>query len=1079
MGLLDRTKKSGVTIVNPDAVPVPSLNPEAPDPGILQQWRDRAANAESDKQSVSEIEEEAFVLETKQRLAFYIFLARQVSYFALLLCIALLSSVKSQRLVLMAGLFVLLAPFGAITYVRLKKSGDLPTFLPWADAIVNVAMVAFAPALFPYVLVLSLVQLTLGVMAYGVAASCISAAILVVGYPLSALITGRGGDVDSVLLTMFGLFIPGVAVLTSRIRKVESDTRRKYMDLLGGLDAVVWEADPVTRDMNFMSPLVRKLLGYEPEDMLANWKSYVHPDDLERERSSFWSGVELGEPSFAIEFRMINCTNDTIFIRNNISVERNEAGTVKRIRGIMVDITRQQEAEAMIRKQAQYDGLTGLPNRSLFNEQLRRRLEDARRSGEGLSVLLLDLNGFKEVNDTLGHAVGDQLLQAIAGRLAAYLPDRSFVARLGGDEFAVLVYPASPRSAAHVAETIASCLQPPITVDEMTIQAAASTGIAVFPADGDSGAALLRRADAAMYEAKQSGRSHMFATPDDDAANVRRLQLMGELRASINMGDFRLFHQPKVDLQTGHIVGTEALIRWNHRQFGLLAPVDFIELTEVSGLIQPLTRWIIEQGVKDLATWRAAGYELAVALNLSVRNFFDQGLPAFIAQLLSEHNVPGDQLVLEITEREVMADRNLARSALAAFRSLGVKISIDDFGTGFSSLSQLQQLPIDEVKIDQSFVAGMVTNPQDAVIVRSIIDLGHNLGLEVVAEGAEDGEQLGALRDLGADRVQGYVISKPLPFKEFHDWIDTLERTPVGNGSNLYKVRSSHPLFTSIGTGTVAPPRGRAAIEVSGGPSTGVDQSTVMRLRALAEASNSGNSAMAAELVPAMAGHPAAASVPSGIRIGSSAPMSAPPAPPAQPAPLAPAFAAAAPAPAFASAPNSTPNQSYSGPQLAAYATASTQPAHGFASPGSHGSAPLSASSGAAEVRETAPTYGVASPFGSNASGGTTGQPGSGMFGTFVASQTPSANAAPALQPALETDFAAPTARPRDVQPVAPSFGNDPFGNPPGDSTPAPFAFGESAFGSFASGSAASAQAGPENRAEAGLPADWRTLLGK
>ena len=437
----------------------------------------------------------------------------------------------------------------------------------------------------------------------------------------------------------------------------------------------------------------------------------------------------------------------------------------------MVDVTRQHEAELTIRHQAEYDALTGLPNRTLFNETLRNRIVEAKANSESLAVLLLDLNGFKEVNDTLGHAVGDQLLQAIAGRLSAYLPKQATVARLGGDEFAVMLAPANPRGAATLAETVAACLQPPITIDAMTIQAGASTGIALYPADGDSPAALLRRADAAMYEAKQGGRSHVFATPDDDQANVRRLQLLGELRSSIATGDFRLYHQPKIDLKTGRVVGTEGLIRWHHRQYGLLSPIEFVELTELSGLIQPLTRWILEQGIRQARTWRNEGFELNVAMNLSVRNFFDQGLPAFIAALLTEHDVAGEQITLEITESEVMSDRALARSALSAFRSLGVKISIDDFGTGFSSLSQLQQLPIDEIKVDSSFVAGMLQNNQDAVIVRSIIELGHNLGLSVVAEGAETLEQLAALRKLGADRAQGYVISRPIPPDDFTSWL--------------------------------------------------------------------------------------------------------------------------------------------------------------------------------------------------------------------------------------------------------------------------------------------------------------------
>lgn len=646
------------------------------------------------------------------------------------------------------------------------------------DGLVNLVLIILAPQLFPYVAIIGAFQFGTAVVAAGVIEASFGALLLCLAAPIVTVL-GREPAIDLLMVGFFAAGVPALAYISGRTRTIERSTRKKYLELLGELDAVVWEADPQTLELTFASPQTRPTFGVAPMLFIRRWSEYIHPDDRDRVEIQRRGAISDGEESFTLEHRMVHRLGETVHVRNNYSIQYDSSRRATRVRGAIVDITRQQEAENTIRKQAQYDSLTGLPNRSLFNDQLLRRLDDARRSDEGLAVLLLDLNGFKEVNDTLGHAVGDQLLQAIAGRLAAYLPERSLVARLGGDEFAVMVHPSNPRAAAGIAETIASCLQPPVTVDSMTIQAGAATGIALYPQDGDSPASLLRRADAAMYEAKQSGRTHMFATPDDDEANVRRLQLLGELRASIATGDFRLYHQPKIDLRTGAIVGTEGLIRWQHRQFGILSPSEFVELTELSGLIQPLTRWVVEQGIRDCAEWRKSGYELMVALNLSVRNFFDQGLPSFIAQLLSDYKVPGDQIVLEITEREVMADRALARTALSAFRSLGVKISIDDFGTGFSSLSQLQLLPIDEIKVDQSFVAGMLSNPQDGVIVRSIVDLGRNLDLEVVAEGAEDYDQLAALRDLGADRAQGYVISRPIPGDEFKRWLQTLEHRNV------------------------------------------------------------------------------------------------------------------------------------------------------------------------------------------------------------------------------------------------------------------------------------------------------------
>jgi diguanylate cyclase (GGDEF)-like protein len=678
-------------------------------------------------------------------------------------------------------------------------------WIPWLQALSMLALTAVAPSMQATLFLVGLCLYSINSPLHGTWPSTLALLSVVAATPIITVY--RGASFDLTFLLMFTVFIPAAGVIAERVRSNELSSRRQYVELLTGLDAVVWEGDPATMTRTFVSPQSRDLLKLDPRALMERWTEYVYPEDREREAESRAAGV-ANERDFVIDFRMMAADGTVIYVRDTVRVERDSSGKPSRMRGVLVDITRQQAAEDTVRKQALYDNLTGLPNRSLFNEQLRTRLEQAGSRNEGLAVLLLDLNGFKEVNDTLGHAVGDHLLQAIAGRLSTYLSDATLVARLGGDEFAVLIHPGNAHTASAAAETIASCLTPPITVDDMTIQAGASTGIALFPSDGRDGASLLRRADAAMYEAKQSGRSHMFATPDDDVANVRRLQLLGELRAAIASGDFRLFHQPKLDLRTGRIVGTEGLVRWQHPQFGLLTPVEFIELSELSGLIMPLTRYLLELGIAQAAAWRMQGFDIAVAINLSVRNFFDQGLPDFIRETLEHHRLPGKFLVLEITEREVMSDRALARAALSQFRELGVKISVDDFGTGFSSLSQLQLLPIDEIKIDASFVRNMLTNQQDAVIVKSIVDLGHNLGLEVVAEGAETPNELNALKELGADRLQGYVIGKPMPAEDLTRWLRRLagqpEDDPVGSQQSVPKPaapapRASRVLAQSVG----------------------------------------------------------------------------------------------------------------------------------------------------------------------------------------------------------------------------------------------------------------------------------------
>jgi diguanylate cyclase (GGDEF)-like protein len=737
-------------------------------------------------------QEEGFSNEEKRSLVFPVFWCRQLILAVAFAVSALVMTTLSQRLFVLAVLLTMGLPMAVVVRSRIKTRNELPSWMLFADSALAVGLAAVSPSHFFLAVILAAFLLIVGGLTFSPTQAGSAMVLAFFGLAAAHAAAGHLDATDLVLLGTVAVLVPAVSVLAQRLRSTERQIHRKYLDLLGGLEAVAWEADTETLSITAVSPQVSKMFGFDQVRFLRSWREMIHPDDQELEEASRFAAVRSGKRSVAVEFRMIDSQGITRHIRNTIAVERDLTKRITRVRGVFSDVTTAHEAENTIRKQAQYDSLTGLPNRSLFNDQLQRRLADARATNETLSVHLLDLNGFKEVNDTLGHGVGDILLQQISGRLAAYLPDRSFVARLGGDEFAVVTYPSNLQSAQTVAEAIGASLQPPITVDDMTIQAGAAIGVSMYPTDGDSPAVLLRRADAAMYEAKQAGQLYVFAMPDDDESNVRRLQLLGELRASIASGDFQLFHQPKLDALSGQIVGTEGLIRWNHKQFGLLTPHAFVELSELSGLIMPLTRWIIEQGIRDLADWRLRGYSITVAINLSVRNFFDHDLPEFIAALLQQYQVPGSSLVLEITESEVMADRAIARKALEAFRSLGVKISIDDFGTGFSSLSQLQLMPIDEIKVDQSFVSTMLTNEQDYVIVRSIIDLAHNLSLEVVAEGAETLEQLRALRSLNADRIQGYVIGKPMPVDRFLEWMASLETVTLADGRHRARVPASY-----------------------------------------------------------------------------------------------------------------------------------------------------------------------------------------------------------------------------------------------------------------------------------------------
>jgi len=414
--------------------------------------------------------------------------------------------------------------------------------------------------------------------------------------------------------------------------------------------------------------------------------------------------------------------------------------------------------------QSVHDALTGLPNRVLFRDRVEQAIHTGLRTGRGCSVMLMDLNHFKEINDTLGHHQGDRLLQEVAARLRSTLRVSDTVARLGGDEFGILLHGvADPLQAAIVAEGLLERLREPFAVDATTLQVGGAIGVACHPAHGDDVETLIQRADIAMYAAKAASTGHAVFEPSQDHHSPRRLRLAAELRGAIDRSELVLAYQAKADLQSGRIVGVEALSRWEHPQLGVLDPSEFVPIAEQTGLIIALTSFVLDAALERVAAWRALGHHISVAVNLSARSFLDAGLADEIPMLLAGRGVPPECLELEITESMLMQDPVRARTTLERLAAIGVGVSVDDFGTGYSSLAHLKRLPVDTLKIDKSFVLDMAEDGADEAIVRSMIELAHNLGMRVVAEGVESAANWVRLAELGCDLAQGFHLARPPP----------------------------------------------------------------------------------------------------------------------------------------------------------------------------------------------------------------------------------------------------------------------------------------------------------------------------
>jgi diguanylate cyclase (GGDEF)-like protein/PAS domain S-box-containing protein len=545
--------------------------------------------------------------------------------------------------------------------------------------------------------------------------------------------------------------------------------------------------------VGYASPSAKRILGYSCERLVGTSLSTLfHPDDQAGVQMDLALLVNTGRASSPTgrrwqhadgSYRTLEATMTNLLSTPSVAgvvlnardvTERNRAEDEVQV--LNADIERARVA-ADLRHQALHDGLTGLPNRVLLYEELEGVIHTPRQGQ--CALLLLNLDRFKEVNDTLGHLVGDNLLQQVGQRLREAVQPDDLVARLGGDEFAILLRGSDAARAAQVAERLVTAFENPFMLESQPIVVNASVGVALAGQHGQDADTLLRHVDAAMYQAKHGAMSVAVYNPADDQHRPDRLALLGELRLAVQRDELLLHYQPEVDLRDGTLVAVEALVRWQHPQQGFLPPSGFIPLAEVSGLIHPLSLWVLENALRQQQKWRAIGFDVPVAVNLSRRMLHDPQLSDTVAQLLSAYEVPPAGLKLELTESSLMLDPLRAGANLKRLRSLGVRMSIDDFGTGYSSLAWLKDLSVDELKIDQAFIQAMATDPSARAIVRAIIDLADALKLRVVAEGVEDRATWDLLVALGCDVIQGYFLSPPLAADELQGWVDQVESSWV------------------------------------------------------------------------------------------------------------------------------------------------------------------------------------------------------------------------------------------------------------------------------------------------------------
>ncbi|MGE7933326.1 EAL domain-containing protein [Viridibacillus arvi] len=535
--------------------------------------------------------------------------------------------------------------------------------------------------------------------------------------------------------------------------------------------------DPKKKIIN-VNPAFEFVTGYKKEEVVGHspaiLQSGIHASDFYK---SMWNELySKGEWQGEIWNR--RKTGDVYPEWLSIMEVRNKQGEVTNYCGVFSDLTEQKDVEDELEKRAMTDSLTGVSNRFAYTERMRVLLESSSTRSYQHAVLFLDLDRFKQINDTLGHAVGDYLLVEVVKRIQSLLKNKDILARYGGDEFVItLTNIHHPREAVHLAEMIIQLLEQPFAVEDQNLYVSTSIGISIYPNDGDDTEVLLTKADKAMYFAKQNGRSQFSFYFDELQTDSKRVLLLdNELRKAIENDSFELHYQPKVSVTTGAIVGVEALVRWQNEKLGFVSPGEFIPYAEETGLIIPISECIINRACQDYLKLKSQNIKnMPIALNISSIHFHQSNFIESITQILERNNCPAHYFEIELTERTVMNSEKETIRKLVLLKQLGFKLSIDDFGTGYSSLSYLVQFPLNYLKIDRSFIQHICSLDDKQAVVDAIIQMAHRLHMKVIAEGVEQREQVQLLRKMGCDMIQGYYYSKPLPLDEFTEFLEFWE----------------------------------------------------------------------------------------------------------------------------------------------------------------------------------------------------------------------------------------------------------------------------------------------------------------
>ncbi len=580
---------------------------------------------------------------------------------------------------------------------------------------------------------------------------------------------------SKLLFRDMGLLLEGYGRAAAGILRNEQkdvNTLQAHMaNLIANMPYIFWSVDINSKRILYVSPGTDQSSITDILVPIPRFADTVHED---REKIiAAWQDASTGERQ-EIEGRVVDKSGTLCWQRYLFTPCKDHKNRVLRVDGCIEDITNLKETMARLQHLATTDTLTELANRALWYDRMNMAISAAqRRPGHRVAIMMLDMNHFKLINDTMGHPVGDNVLRQAAQRMKVVLRDADTLARIGGDEFGILLSDTDDvwLAAKNVAKKVLGCFVEPFSSDGNNLYLGASIGVAIFPDHGQDADALVSRADIAMYRAKHRNAGYLFYNPGTDLNAIKQLHLSNQLRQALQRQELELHFQPKINLLGKNLSGVEALLRWRHPQHGLMEPDNFIPLAEQLGIMAPITEWVIHNALDSCAQWRAQGIDLPLAVNISALCLQNHDLVKWIRSIIKSHKTAAHCLELEITENSVMGDVDQNFDVLMSLNELGVKIAIDDFGTGYSSLAYLKRLPINTLKIDKSFVMDMAMDDNDAVIVRSIIELGHNLGFTVVAEGVESTDIWDLLNILGCDEAQGFHISPPLPEPGLLQWI--------------------------------------------------------------------------------------------------------------------------------------------------------------------------------------------------------------------------------------------------------------------------------------------------------------------